>query len=75
MVWGGGGGRYVTNVCMYAALFRLYSGTITQTARSRESVPMGQVHTHRHVRISATIQPRLPNKLPQTLLALKKKRT
>ena len=37
-VWGG----YVTNVCMYAALFRLYSDTITQTtrhtARRRESV-------------------------------------
>ena len=28
---GGGGGRYVENVCMYAALFRLYSGIITQT--------------------------------------------
>ena len=47
---GGGGKRYVTNVCMYAALFRVYSGTITQTARRkarrrahyrrrRESVP------------------------------------
>ena len=34
--------RYVTNVCMYAALFRLYSGTITQTARRRESVPLVQ---------------------------------
>ena len=29
---GGGGKRGVTNVCMYAALFRLYSGIITQTA-------------------------------------------
>ena len=38
----GGGKRYITNVCMYAALFRLYSGIITQTARCRrrtESVP------------------------------------
>ena len=35
-----GGERYVTNVCMYAALFRLYSGIITQTARRRESVPL-----------------------------------
>ena len=34
-VGGGGGKRYVKNVCMYAALFRLYSGTITQTARRR----------------------------------------
>ena len=43
MVWGGGK-RYVTNVCMYAALFRLYSGIMTQTARRRrrrESVPFG----------------------------------
>ena len=42
MVWGGK--RYVTNVCMYAALFRLYFGIMTQTARRRarrkESVPM-----------------------------------
>ena len=40
MVWGGK--RYVTNVCMYAALFRLYSGIVTQTARRtcrKESVP------------------------------------
>ena len=41
MVWGGK--LYVTNVCMYAALFRLYSGRVTQTARCRarrrESVP------------------------------------
>ena len=53
----GGGKRYVTNVCMYAALFRLYYGIITQTARRRarrrshgrrcrrrrESVPRGPV--------------------------------
>ena len=38
MVWGGK--RYVTNVCMYTALFRLYSGIITQTARRRESIPI-----------------------------------
>ena len=45
---GVGGGRYVTNVCMYAALFRLYSGISTQTARRRahqrrrrESIPRG----------------------------------
>ena len=31
-----GGKRYVTNVCMYAALFRLYSGRITQTTRRRK---------------------------------------
>ena len=46
----GGGERYVTNVCMYAALFHMYSGTITQIAcrrehrrrrrRHRESVPI-----------------------------------
>ena len=38
-----GGERCVTNVCMYAALFHLYSGIITQTARRRhrkESVPL-----------------------------------
>ena len=34
-----GGKQYVTNVCMYATLFCLYSGIITQTARRRESVP------------------------------------
>ena len=46
MVWGGGGKGYVKNVCMYAALFRLSSGIVTQTARCRarrrrrrESVP------------------------------------
>ena len=33
-VWGGGK-QYVTNVCMYVAIFRLYSGIITQTARRR----------------------------------------
>ena len=33
MVWGGK--RYVTNVCMYAALFHLYSGIISQTVRCR----------------------------------------
>ena len=32
---GGGGKRYVKNVCMYAALFRLSSGIVTQTARRR----------------------------------------
>ena len=49
-VWGGGGGGkwYVTNVCTYAALFRVYSCIITQTAchrahcrRRRESIPRG----------------------------------
>ena len=34
-----GGKRYVENGCMYAALFCLYSGIITQTARRRGSVP------------------------------------
>ena len=37
-----GGKRNVTNVCMYAALFRLYFGIITQTAcrkHRRESAP------------------------------------
>ena len=33
------GGGNETNVCIYAALFRLQSGVITQTARHRESVP------------------------------------
>ena len=37
----GGGERYVTNVCVCAALFCLYSGIIiTQTAHRRESVPL-----------------------------------
>ena len=44
---GGGGGKwYVKNVSMYAALFRPYSGIVTQTVRRRarrrrrrESVP------------------------------------
>ena len=44
MVWGGG---YVTNVCMYAALFRLYSGIITQTARRRAR---RRAHRRRHKR-------------------------
>ena len=40
MVCGGGGGgkRYVKHVCTYAALFRLSSSIVTQTARHRESV-------------------------------------
>ena len=33
------GGGYTANVCMYAALFRLSFGIVTQTARRRESVP------------------------------------
>ena len=44
----GGGKRYATNVCMYAALFRLYSSIITRIACRRvrrrchrESVPYG----------------------------------
>ena len=37
----GGCKRCVTKVYMYAALFRLYSSIITQTARRRESVPNG----------------------------------
>ena len=45
MVWGGK--RYVTNVCMYAALFCLYSGIVTQTARRRESVPSHLFIFHR----------------------------
>ena len=46
MVLGGGGGgkRYVTNVCMYAALFRLYSGIITQTAASAAGKAFPLVH-------------------------------
>ena len=43
----GGGKRYATNVCMYVALFRSYSGMITQIAhrrarckRCKESVPL-----------------------------------
>ena len=45
MVWGGGGKQYVKNVCMYAALFCLYSAIATQTARPncapQGSVPLG----------------------------------
>ena len=40
MVWGCK--RYVSNVCMYVALLRLYSGIITQTARRRESGPISE---------------------------------
>ena len=52
-VWGGGGKWYVKNVCMYVALFPLYSGIITQTARRmrcRESVPIVR-ETEGHLRM------------------------
>ena len=41
-----GGKRYVENLCMYAALFRLCSGIVTQTARRR-----GSNHSHAVVRV------------------------
>ena len=42
-----GGKWYVENVCMYAALFRLYSGIIIQTPHSKarcrcRKVPQGK---------------------------------
>ena len=51
-----GGKRYVNKVCMYAELFRLYSGIITQTVhrrarrrRRRGSVPCCVTGTQCHV--------------------------
>ena len=36
-----GGIQYVKSACMYAPLFCLYSGRITQTARRRIRIPYG----------------------------------
>ena len=60
----GGGKRYVKNVCMYAALFRLSFGIVTQTARRKarrrhrgESVPYRHPPDHK----DATIHSHMTN--------------